>query len=225
MKKRLLFFGLFLLLTTVSCKKKVSEPIDLKYDYFQLVEGAFVEYNVTYIFHDQALAKHDTIQYQIKTQIGDTVIDNAGRIARKFNRYIRETSNDIWTIKDVWTAIIVDNRAELVEENQRKVKMVFAPTEDKTWDINQFNMDGKMTASYESIDAERTYNNLIFDKTILVREKLYSTLIDKIDKYEIYARGVGVIYKEDKDLKYNFGQSIPNKGTEYYYRISSYGVE
>lgn len=225
MKTRLLFLGFFLLLVTFSCKKKVSEPIDLKHDYFQLVEGAFVEYDVTYIFHDQALLKHDTIHYQLKTQIGDTVMDNAGRVARKFNRHTRETSTDSWLLKDVWTAILVDNRAELVEENQRKVKMVFAPTEDKTWDINQFNMDGKMTANYEAIDSERTYGNLIFDKTVFVREKIYTTLIDKIDKYEIYARGVGMIYKEDKDLKYNFGQSIPTKGTEYYYRISSYGVE
>ena len=61
MKQALVFIGLFLLLFTVSCKKKINEPVDLKYDYFQLVEGAFVEYDVTYMFHDVALLKHDTI--------------------------------------------------------------------------------------------------------------------------------------------------------------------
>ena len=219
MKQALVFIGLFLLLFTVSCKKKINEPVDLKYDYFQLVEGAFVEYDVTYMFHDVALLKHDTIHYQIKTMI------NAGRIARKFNRYIRETSADSWTIKDVWTAIIIDGRAELVEENQRKVKMVFAPTEDKTWDINQFNMDGKVSASYDSIDVAKSIQGLDFNKTLIVREKNYTTLIDKIEKYEIYARGVGMIFKQEKDLKFNFGETIPNYGTEYYYRVNNYGIE
>ena len=125
----------------------------------------------------------------------------------------------------MWTAIIVDSRAELVEENQRKVKLIFAPTEDKSWDINQFNMDGKMLAAYDSIDAVKNIQGLSFEKTLIVREKKYITLIDKVIKYEIYARGVGMIYKEDKDLKFNFGESIPSFGTEYYYRVNNYGIE
>ena len=225
MKNNSVYYIIFILLVFVSCKKNETEPVDLKYDYFQFEEGAFIEYDVTYIFHDEALLKHDTVLYQIRTQIGDTVIDNAGRIARKFNRYIRETNADSWVLKDVWTAIVVDSRAELVEENQRKVKLVFAPTEDKTWDINQFNMDGEITASYDSIDAVRTVQNLTFDKTLIVREKKYTTLIDKREKYEVYARGVGMIYKVEKDLKFNFGETIPNKGTENYYRINRYGIE
>jgi hypothetical protein len=225
MKKVILFSSLVLLLTAVSCKKTVTEPIDLKHDYFQFVAGAFVEYDVMYIFHDEALLKHDTVNYQIKTQIGDTVIDNAGRVARKFKRYIREDSTETWILKDVWIANLVENRAELTEENQRKVKLVFAPSEFKTWDMNQFNLEGEMTASFDSIDVARSYGNLTFNKTLIVKEQKYSTLIDQINKYEIYARGVGMIYKADIDLKYNFGEIIPNKGTEYYYQITSYGIE
>lgn len=225
MKTQWLYFGIIILLLTVSCKKKELEPVDLKKDYFQLTQGSFIEYDVTYIFHDEDLLKHDTILYQLRTQIGDTVIDNAGRVARKFNRYIRETSSDNWVLKDVWTAIIVDSRAELVEENQRKVKMVFAPTEDKTWNINEFNMDTEVIVSYDSIDVARSFLNLTFDKTLIVREKKYTTLIDKQEKHEIYARGVGMIYKVEKDLKFNFGETIPNKGTESYHQIFRYGIE
>lgn len=120
---------------------------------------------------------------------------------------------------------MVDNRAELIEENQRKVKLIFEPTALKTWDINQFNMDEKRIASFDSIDVARTYGNLNFSKTLVVIEQTYNTLIDRISKYEIYARGVGMIYKVDKDLKYNFGETIPNKGTEYYYQITRHGIE
>ncbi len=225
MKKSLFFLSIFLLLIFISCKKNETIVIDLKYDYFQLKEGSFVEYDVTYMFHDEALLKHDTIHYQIKTQIGDTVIDNSGRVARKFNRYIRANNSESWTLNDVWTAIIVDNRAELIEENQRKVKLVFAPTEDKTWDINQFNMDEEMMASYDSLHVAKNIQGWSFAETLTVRKKKYMTLIDQISKLEIYARGVGMIYQEDVDLKYNFGESIPNKGTEYYYQVSNYGIE
>ena len=221
MKQTSIILGLFLLLFTAACKKKEPEVIDLKYDYFQLVEGAYVTYDVTYIFHDEALLKHDTVVYQIKTVVGDSVIDNAGRVARKFNRYIREASTDPWATKDVWTGIITDGRAELVEENQRKVKLVFAPTEDKTWDINYFNSDGKVTASYDSIDVSRSIQGLDFYNTLIVRQKNYITLIDEINNFEIYARNVGMIFKQEKSLKYNFGETIPNYGTEYYYRINA----
>jgi hypothetical protein len=142
------FIVLMFIVLAPSCKKKKVEKFDFQTEYFGLDKGRFIEYDITYIFHDSLLKKHDTVYYQIKTWIGDTIIDNSGRVGREFHRFKRADSNKFWKPTDIWMAIIDGNRAELVEENQRKIKMVFAPTEDKTWDINSFNNTGKMMAKY-----------------------------------------------------------------------------
>ena len=159
-----LFFCLSIFTTIFGCKKQ-DESIDKKTEYFGLEKGNFLEYEVTYMFHDSLLQKHDTIIYQLKTLIGDTILDNVGRVAREFHRFQRKNSTLPWEETDIWTAIIVDNRAELIEENQRKVKLIFTPTLEKVWDINAFNNIGTVDAFYSSIDESKTINNLTFENT------------------------------------------------------------
>jgi hypothetical protein len=208
----------------ISCKKNTVE-IDFETEYFGLSKGNFAEYDVTHIFHDSLLQKHDTTHYQLKTLIGDDYIDNIGRTARKFHRFIRKNSNLPWQEIDIWTAIIIDNRAELVEENQRLIKLVFKPTFDKTWDINSFNNLGQKTALYSSIGEPKTINGMLFDETVTVEEDNYTTLIEKRLKYEVYAKNIGLVSKYWKDLKFNFGSTIPLKGEEEYYEIVAYGIQ
>lgn len=227
MFKRRLLDALFIMASTlffVGCKKESSQ-IDKKTEYFGLAKGAFVEYEVSYMFHDSLLQKHDTIKYQLKTWIGDTVIDNIGRVATKFYRFERKNSSLPWEETDVWTAIIVDDRAELVEENQRKVKLVFAPTLEKVWDINAFNNSGTTEAFYSSIDESKTINNLTFENTLTVEEEDYKTLIEIRKKSETYAKNVGMISKTYKNLEFKFGSSKPIRGEEYYFTILKYGIE
>jgi hypothetical protein len=207
-----------------SCKKQ-DESIDKKTEYFGLEKGNFVEYEVTYMFHDSLLQKHDTIIYQLKTLIGDTILDNVGRIASEFHRFQRKNSTLPWEETDIWTAIIVDNRAELIEENQRKVKLIFTPTLEKVWDINAFNNIGTVDAFYSSIDESKTINNLTFENTLTVEEENYKTLLETKRKFEVYAKNIGMISKTYKNLQFKFGSSKPIKGEEYYFNVTNYGVE
>lgn len=218
------FSFLFLGIVLFSCKK---DPVnlDLQHEYFGLKENAFVEYKVTYMFHDSLLGKHDTINYFIKTVVADTVLDNLGRVAQKFYRYQRKNISKPWVLKDLWSAIIVDNRAELVEENQRVIKLVFIPTEDKVWDMNAFNGLGVKEVSYSGIGESRSYSGLNFGETVTVEQEDYTTLIDRKRAFEVYAKGVGMVYKVQRDLKYKFGSTKPIKGEEYFYEVINFGVQ
>lgn len=207
-----------------ACKKE-SDSIDKKTEYFGLEKGRFVEYQATYMFHDSLLQKHDTINYQFKTLIGDTILDNVGRVARKFHRFQRKNSSLPWEEIDIWTAIIIDSRAELVEENQRKVKLIFTPTLEKVWNSNAFNNLGVVEAFYSSIDESKTINNLTFENTLTVEEEDFKTLIETRRKFEVYAKNIGMISKTNKDLEFKFGSSKPIKGEEYYFNVTNYGVE
>lgn len=210
-----------------ACKKESSETIDFNYTYFDVTPQRYIIYNVTEINHDVSLAiKHDTLIYQLKTVIGDTVIDNQGRVARKYLRYKRTNASLPWELKDVWTTIIIDNRAELVEENQRIIKLVFPATSYKKWDINSFNNSGKLEAYYDDLHQKKTIGTNTFDSTLVVEQQNFFSLVDDRRKYEVYAKGIGLVKKffKDNTIK-NFDKKQVQKGKELYYECLSYGFE
>jgi hypothetical protein len=189
---------LLVFLATNSCKK--DEPYDMHYDYFPLNDGRYVIYSVHEVFVDQQIQQKDTFDYFIKTLIGDTIIDNSGRIARKFERYFSSSASGPWTIHDIWTAIIDGGRAELVEENNRTIKLVFAPSEDDEWDMNAYNTLDQMNCYYSNINLPYTVNGTAFSTTVTVEQEDFSSFIDSRRKYEVYAKEVGMIHKYFKDF-------------------------
>ena len=127
-------------------------------------------------------------------------------------------------ITDLWTAIIENNKAELVEENQRMVKLVFPISSSKLWNINQFNSFEQADAYYDFIFSGKTINGLFFDSTVRVEQEKERNLIAYKRKYEEYAANVGMIRKVYKDLTImNFDTLNVKSGKEIFMDIVEYG--
>jgi len=170
------FFWILLVASLLSCKKDNSPDPKFHFDYYPIETGRFVVYDAMEIRHDiQALVQRDTTIFLLKTVIGEQITDLEGDIAYKFYRYWKTNPNDEWIIKDVWTTKIKDRRAELVEENQRIIKLVFAPTSDKIWDINAHNTFAPLNARYntESLHKNFSVNNISFDSTVRVNQQVF----------------------------------------------------
>lgn len=224
MAKKSLIGTLALLMLLVGCKKQTTP--NFHKDYFGLETGRYVIYNVTEITHDTALnPAHDTISYQLKTVWEGEYIDNEGRSASEFRRYKRATANDPWVLADIWTGIIDGIRAELIEENQRVVKLVFAPTLSKEWDVNAYNTMPEMNAYYSDVHIDTTINGVSFDSIVVVDQDRFYSLIDTVRLFEVYAKGVGLIRKFEKNNQYNFSDIEPQKGREVYYEYLEHGYE
>ncbi len=209
-------------MTVFSCKK-TDDPI-FHTEYFGLIPGRYVIYDVIDITHDAQVSQHDTLIYQLKTHWGEQYIDNEGRVCRKFRRYTRDSSTATWQLKDTWYGLIDGIRAELVEENQRKVKLVFAPTLEKAWDENAYSTQVKQDCYYIDIHKTKTFANVEFDSTVVV-EKIDETnaLITK-RFYEVYAKNIGLIYYHFMDNDYQFSTEV-YKGKELYMTFNSAGFE
>ena len=215
---------LLALLATNSCKK--DDTFDMQYDYFPLSEGRYIVYSVHEILVDQQLQQKDTFDYFIKTLVGDTVMDNSGRIAREFQRYYSPNANGPWTFHDMWTAIIDGGRAELVEENNRTIKLVFAPSEDDEWDMNVYNTLGQMDCYYSNINSSYSVNGTEFSTTVTVEQEDFSSFIDSRRKYEVYAKGVGMIHKYFRDfIIINGNPNNVKKGHLIDMQLISYGQQ
>jgi hypothetical protein len=224
--KIILLFAITLML--FSCAEDNTQPIDFHYNYFPLDQGRFVVYAV----HEEKVdpgggaLNNYTIDYFIKTKIGDTLTDNSGRIVRKFERYVADSSTGPWQIKDIWTAIIADNRAELVEENNRVVKLVFAPTVEKSWNINAYNILSPIQAHYSNIHQPQIINGLSFPLSLVVQQENTINLIQHKRKYEVYAKNVGMIAKVYKDAEItNFDTTQVTKGFTQIMQIIDFGIE
>ena len=216
-----------LALSITSCKKKKVDSPKMYTNYFGLKEGRYVIYDVQEMFHDVAVSpQHDTNFYQLKTVIGNEITDNQGRIVREFKRYKRNKITDVWVFSDLWTAVIENNKAELVEENQRVIKLVFAPTADKKWNPNAFNMLDSLKYYYSNIHSPYNLSGLSFDSTVNVSNDKFFSLIDyKIDNYK-YATNIGLIQKTYKNLTIaNFDTLDVRKGSEIHYKCIGYGFE
>ncbi len=219
-----LIFVLFIGL--LSCNKD-SEEIDFGYSYFGWEEGTFVKYLVTEVFHDVALSPaRDTTKYILKTLVGEDIIDNQGRTAKKFFRFRYHPETNELLDQRVWTSIIDGPRGELVEENQRIIRLVFAVRQGKTWDINVFNTEDNETARYEIVGVPRTLNGIFLDSTVTVAFEDFTSLVDFRKKRDIYAKDVGLVYRSYKDLRIsNFDTLDIQRGTEILYELIEYGKE
>jgi hypothetical protein len=210
-----------------SCKKnnQISPP-ELHKSYFDITQGRYIEYEVLEINHDEnALIQHDTLRYYLKIQIEDTLIDNIGRINNKYVRYKKSNLTDSWILSDVWTTIIDVNNAEIVEENQRIIKMKFPVDGFTNWNANVFTNLSSLECFYEDIHKARTINGLSFDSTVRVNQGSDRNLIRYYKKYETYAKGVGMVEKYYKDLNIsNFDTLNISSGKELYFKPIDFGI-
>jgi hypothetical protein len=228
------FIALGLLLFTACKKETSSDSINFHADYYPLETGRFVIYEAMGIQHDdQAIILSDTNKFFLKTVIGEEIEDLMGDPAYKFYRYIRTNENDPWVIKDVWTTKLKANRVDLVEENDRMVKLVFAPTIDKEWDINAHNPQEKILVRYDEVSLHKSYTitpsnfpAMSFDSTIRVNQQNFFSLVDDRKKYEVYAKGIGLVHKFYKDNSINnFDTLNIRQGREIHYRLIEFGLE
>jgi hypothetical protein len=214
----------FLLLN--SCKKVLVNSDQFLYtSYFELKTGKFIEYDVMEITHDEnATIQHDTSYYQLKCVIEDTFTDNAGRLAFNYVRYKRTNSTEPWAQADLWSTTVFNNKAELVEENQRIVKLVFPISEFTTWNADQFNTDIKLNCSYDELHVPKAINGFSFDSTLVVEQEDKRNLIEFKRKYEVYANRVGMVKKYYKDLQIsNFDTLNIKSGKEIFMTLTNFG--
>lgn len=233
------------LLSALSCKKnKVEDPPDVGYDYAPLTIGKYVVYDVDSTVYDDF--DDDTIyfKYRIKEKLEENIIDNEGRPAIKLVRYIKKYNDTIdynsmpWIIKDVWMYTKTATTLEVVEEDVRYTKLAFPVIEDVTWNGNAHNTLGDQDYKYNYIDETETINGTTFSNVLFVEQKddKPRNAIHRQYFIEKYAKDIGLVYREIKDLYSNIVTTFPDgsivpveqrieKGVIYKLTYVTHGIE
>lgn len=227
----------------VFCKKKTEEAPDLGYDYAPEFIGKYIVYDVDSVIYDDNDGDTTYYKYRIKEKYEEAFTDNEGRPAIKLVRYVKNYSptvsydNMAWTIKDVWMANKTKTTYEVVEEDVRFVKLSFPIKEDAEWNGNAQNTNSEWLYSYKYFDQKEMINNTTFDNVLYVEQKddKNKNNIHREFYIEKYAKQVGLVYKEIKDLlsyTVTVGPNgiIPvedriNKGVKYKMTYVTHGIE
>jgi len=234
--RKFLFF-LIASFVFVSCTEDDTDDpeLNLGYDYFPVQIGTFVEYRADSIWHDQPDPNiegiHDTTSYFIREEIESEVLDAQEEPSLRIVRYKRDNPTDDWNLTDVWFAKRTAQNAEKVEENIRYIKLAFPIRESAVWNLNALNAKDEWPAFYDSLFVERQVEGLLFPRTVRVLQRDNKNLIDDELAFEIYAEGVGLIKRYERDLttQLNFvNEPIAENirlGHEFKWEIIDYGVE
>lgn len=240
--KHILFLGL-LVFAAFACKKKTEDPPDVGYAYAPVFIGKYVVYDVDSTVYDDF--HHDTtyFKYRIKEKLEEPYVDNEGRSVIKLVRYIKKYNSTIpydniaWTVKDVWNYTKTNTTLEVVEEDERFTKLIFPVKVDATWNGNAQNTIGDWEYLYKYADTKEVINGTTFDNVLMVEQKddKSKNAIHRQYFIEKYAKDVGLVYREIKDLYSNTikvvnGAVVPveqriEKGVIYKLTYVSHGFE
>ncbi|PBQ34315.1 hypothetical protein CNR22_21910 [Sphingobacteriaceae bacterium] len=211
MKNHVFIVAGLILFLLVSCSKKeiAQDSSLLGLEYYPTDLGKFVIYDIDSTVYTQLPKDTLVYKYRIKEKLVENFTDNTGqpaiRIERSVKRFDPLKSYDSipWTIKEAWMINANKSSIQVVESNQRITKLIFPVQEKISWDGNANNTLGIQEFTYDYIDRTETIASTSFPSVLLVKQKDYRTLISYEYYIEKYAKGVGLVSREIKDLLSN----------------------
>lgn len=238
MNKRFTFF-LFCCVLLASCDKDEQVNIDFGREFYPVNSGNWISYEVDSIKYsdiDYPNIIIDTVHFFIKEEIDSAYTDNENRQTYRIVRWKKDNEADDWEVSRVWSLTPLNERIEKVEDDLRFIKLVFPVKENETWlgnifiqAVDEYEYLKTWEYQYKQLNQSLMLNGQSFDSTVTVKQLDQENLIEKFYSAEVYARNVGMIYKEQAFLykQHDLGSTWdnPERGLRVIYQITDYHKE
>jgi hypothetical protein len=229
---------LVFVLAVIGCKKNGNITFPPLIDYYPLQVGKTFTYRLDSILPANFGTTLQTKYYLAKDSVESKFFDATGRESYRIWRYTRDTlQTQPWTYKSTYVTTFDNNQkqVEYVDNNLRFITLHEPIREGFSWNGNSYietktgpfiHMDG-WSYTYENVGLPYTVRKGKFDTTISILH------IDEVTppgpfnpsfyqqtnySVEVYAKGVGLIYKE---FLHKTWQVTPNG----HYDDDSYGLK
>lgn len=235
---------LLLLIVTLalfSCHKTETLNTPNIHDYYPLVVGKWVSYDMDSTVFTNFGRNIEIHHYQAMDSIDAEVTDNLGRRAFRVLRFIRTDASQAWQPNNTFMAVPTDNTIELIENNLRFQKLKMPVTQYFSWKGNSF-IDISIYSdvryledwdyTYDSINYPLVLPSMVLDSTIKVAhrdEYLGGDVNDPLTLYaeknfseEKYAKGIGLVYRDF--IHWQYQGSSAGSTSPSHYEESSYGI-
>jgi hypothetical protein len=217
---------LFLLIAG-GCSSNDEPTIDVGKSYIPLRVGDFQIYDITQTNYSP-LEDPEELHYQLKTQVIDSFEHHAGGYAYVIHRSHRDSESDPWVYKESWSVRVTDLEAIVNESNISFVKIAFPITVGKTWNGNAYNSSEADEYEFTFVNLPYELGDTRFENTVVVDQENRVDLLFNDRRFEVYAKDVGLIYREVTDLEYCsevecFGENKIERGIVYKQTIVDHG--
>ncbi len=198
-----------IILNSCDKDKSVVDPyVDAK-AYCPLHIGDYIIYQVI----DTALSLGSVVEpnsFQLKIRVREKIGDPSVLEKYTLERYKRNNDGSTWELDSMWF-VSYTNGKELVfyEENIPYVKLVSPLKSGISWNGNKYNVGS--AESYKTRSFEKPYfvSDTIFANTVkIIQNEDFENAIGYTNKYEVYAKDMGLVYKLYRS--YRYGQDNSN---------------
>lgn len=211
MRKRL---GVILVFCLVILSCSTDEPFipDMGFDYYPLQVGNYAIYEVDETNILQSVETETS--YDLRITVTGSSINEQGVVTYFLVREKRTSPSGNWESVDTWSTKVMDNKTVQNEGNVLFVKLVFPPSMNLAWDGNQFNNlpdDGNIfndsnSGQYFISDLDEPLTLPSGFETAhsltVIQNDFSDNIVGTDQRKEVYAKGVGLIYKEITQLVY-----------------------
>lgn len=217
-------FILLFFLFAIACGKDddSATSIDWGYDYYPAEVGYWLEYEVDSIFYDDFTdpVTIDTANYCMREEFESVFQDLSGEDNFRIEQYKKNDTASAWILDKIVSSKVTTTNFQKVENDLRFIPLVFPVKTDKSWDgLIYLNVQDEPTLEYyddtqypwgyryTEVNVSKQLGNFSFDSCVVVAHIDDENLFEKKYSQEIYAKGVGLVYKEMIVLK---TQAPPN---------------
>ena len=240
MKKLLLFLLIVCLTYFINACKKSSEELQLATisDYSPLKVGKYITYKLDSLVYTNFGVNTELRTYEVKYVVDAQLTDNTGRPAFRIIRFIRKTAAANFISDATFMATNTGNGLEVVENNQRFIKLKVPLRNFYKWRGNAFidtysiNSEVKYLDdweyTYDSVNVQLKVGTFTLDSTLRVdqRDEVIGNPNDRNSYSEInygmekYAKGIGLVYR--KFFHNEYQPPTPGQGGRFV--DGSYGI-
>ncbi len=221
-----------------ACKTKTAANPDFAYEYMPLEIGQYIIYDADSVAYDKFSNSKRSFKFQIKEKVESQFKDNIGQDFYKIGRYKRRQDSlgnfvdSTFILKTIFTSAIAQNSLQVVEDNQKYVRLVFPPNLNQEWNANVYNNNGEQMHFIQILNEKISLNKLSYENVCQVVELKSNPEIKifKKYKYTTYARNIGIIEKYQMDIASQKNLSLPieeriEEGNIYHLKLKRYGKE
>jgi len=189
-------------------------------DYFPLKVGTQWIYQVEETNTLRNLCDDDGVTnsaYELQLAITDSYSNAEGGTTYVFERSKRTLPTDAWTPFGTWSAQRRGTKLIMNESNVLYVKLIIPCVDDISWNGNEFNtqiqLNNLNVDNYQMVSVHQPYTlsaSQSYSKSVtVIQNKEEANILFRDVRKEVYALGVGLVYKEYFVLKY-FSDSDPS---------------
>ncbi|CAA9228249.1 MAG: hypothetical protein AVDCRST_MAG95-870 [uncultured Adhaeribacter sp.] len=202
------YIGVILLagLLLNGCTDEISPTPDaLGSKYYPLRVGAYWIYQVTETRYKNqpATTPGDSVAYFIKEQIDTIYQDLTGQDTYQYTRSRRNMLTDDWGSDTMFAVNKSATDVRVQRNNRRQVTFIFPVSNGRKWNPDIFNTNSQVFNKPEEkfyyfgeVGQPFSVNDTTYQNTVKVIQQQIENAIERQNQFEIYAYGVGRVFKQ-----------------------------